>query len=76
MNASSEKSLPLYTPEIYDQVIDSPVLQPRKILVLEKEYLQLKNEVGYWQAMHKEAGCLGKKPRKEAPKRRRVKQDL
>jgi len=55
MNASSEKSLPLYTPEIYDQVIDSPVLQPRKILVLEKEYLQLKNEVGYWQAMHKKA---------------------
>jgi len=55
MNASSEKTLPLYIPEIYDQVIDLPVLQPRKILVLEKEYLQLKNEVGYWQAMHKKA---------------------
>ncbi|MCD6295051.1 MAG: transposase, partial [Deltaproteobacteria bacterium] len=55
MNASSEKLLPLYTPEIYDQVIDLSVLQPRKILVLEKEYLQLKSEVGYWQAMHKKA---------------------
>ena len=55
MDASSEKSLPLYIPEIYDQVIDLPVLQPRKILVLEKEYLQLKSEVGYWQAMHKKA---------------------
>jgi len=32
-----------------------PVSQPRKILVLEKEYLQLKSEVGYWQAMHKKA---------------------
>lgn len=55
MNASSEKLLPLYTPEIYDQVIDLPALQPRKILVLEKEYLQLKSEAGYWQAMHKKA---------------------
>ena len=46
MNASSEKSLPLYPPEIYDQVIDLSFLQPRKTLVLEKEYLQLKSGFG------------------------------
>ena len=53
MNAFCQKPLPLYTPKIYDQAIDLPVLQPRQILILEKEYLQLKSEVSYWQAMHK-----------------------
>ena len=55
MNASYHKSLPLYTPEIYDQVIDLPVEKPPLILISEKEYLELKSEVGYWQAMHKKA---------------------
>ena len=47
--------MPLYTPGIYDQVIDLPVVQLPQILISEKEYLQLKNEVGYWHAMHKKA---------------------
>jgi len=55
MNASCPKTLPLYTPGIYDQVIDLPVVQLPQILISEKEYLQLKNEVGYWHAMHKKA---------------------
>ena len=55
MNAFCQKLLPLYTPEIYNQVIDLPVEKPPLILITEKEYLELKSEVGYWQAMHKKA---------------------
>ena len=55
MNASHQKLPPLYTHEIYDQVIALPVEKPRLILIPEKEYLELKSEVGYWQAMHKKA---------------------
>ncbi|MBC2694875.1 MAG: hypothetical protein HF982_06300 [Desulfobacteraceae bacterium] len=56
MNASCQKLLPLYAPEIYDQVIDLPVEKPPLIFITEKEYLELKSEVGYyWQAMHKKA---------------------
>jgi len=32
MNASYQKELPLYTPEIYNQVIDLPVEKPPLIL--------------------------------------------
>jgi hypothetical protein len=53
--AGSWKLLPLYTPEIYDQVIDLPVEKPPLIFITEKEYLELKNEVGYWQAMQNKA---------------------
>jgi len=67
MNASHQKSPSLYTPEIYDQVIDSPVEKPRLILIPEKEYLELKSEVGYWQAMHKNA-ILREKNLKETVK--------
>ena len=55
MNASCQKSLPLYTPEIHDQVIDLPVEKPSRIFISEKEYLELKSEVGYWRAMHEKA---------------------
>ena len=55
MNASCQKLLPSYTPEINNQVIDLPVEKPPLILITEKEYLELKSEVGYWQAMHKKA---------------------
>ena len=55
MSASYHKSLPLYTSEIYDQVIDLPVEKPPLILISEQEYLELKSEVGYWRAMHKKA---------------------
>jgi len=61
MNASCQKLLPLYTPEIHDQVIDLPVEKPLLIFITEKEYLELKNEVGYWQAMHKKAILREKK---------------
>ena len=55
MNASCQKSPPLYTPGICDQVIDLSVEKPRLILIPEKEYLELKSEAGYWQTMHKKA---------------------
>jgi transposase len=61
MNASCQKLLPLYTPDISDQVIDLPVEKPPLILITEKEYLELKSEVGYWQAMHKKAISREKK---------------
>ena len=67
MNASHQKSPPLYTSEIYEQVIDLPVEKPRLILIPEKEYLELKSEVGYWQAMHKKA-ILREKNLKETVK--------
>ena len=55
MPASHKKSLPLYTDEISDQVIDFPVEEPRRISITEKEYLELKCEVGYWRTMHEKA---------------------
>lgn len=55
MIASRQKSLPLYTPEINAQVIDSPIEQSEQILISEKEYLELKCELGYWRSMHKNA---------------------
>jgi transposase len=61
MNSSFQKSLPLYTSEIYDQVIDLSVEKPPQILILEKEYLELKSEAGYWQAMHEKALSREKK---------------
>jgi len=61
MSASCQQSLPLYTPGIYDQVIDLAVEKPPLILISEKEYLELKSEVGYWQAMHQKAILREKK---------------
>lgn len=61
MNSSFQTSLPLYTSEIYDQVIDLSVEKPPQILILEKEYLELKSEAGYWQAMHEKALSREKK---------------
>ena len=55
MNASCQKSLALYTSEICDQVIEFPVEKSPQILVFEKEYLELKCEVGYWRTMHEKA---------------------
>ena len=55
MSASYHKSLPLYTHGISGQVIDFPVEEPRRIVISEKEYLELKSEVGYWRAMHEKA---------------------
>ena len=55
MPASHKKSLPLYTHDISDQVIDLHVEGPRWISISEKEYLGLKSDVGYWRAMHEKA---------------------
>jgi transposase len=52
MTASCQKTLPLYTSEIDDQVIDFHIEQCEQILISEKEYLELKCAVGYWRAMH------------------------
>lgn len=52
---SCQKSQPIYTPEIYAQVIDFPIEQSEQILISEKEYLELKCELGYWRGMHKKA---------------------
>jgi len=61
MNASCQQSLPLYTLGIDNQVFDLPVEKPPLILVSEKEYLGLKSEVGYWQAIHQKAISREKK---------------
>ncbi len=55
MIASCQKPLPLYTPEINAQVIDLPLEQSEQILISEKEYLELKCELGYWRGMHNKA---------------------
>ena len=61
MNASCQTLPSLYTPEIYDQVIVAPIETPPLILISEKEYLELKSEVGYWRAMHQKAILREKK---------------
>ena len=61
MIASTQKILPYYQPKNHADIIDLPLLQPRQILILEKEYLTLKSEVGYWQAMHTKAVLREKK---------------
>jgi len=61
MNASCQTLPSLYTPEIYDQVIVIPIEKPPLILISEKEYLELKSEVGYWRAMHQKAILREKK---------------
>ena len=55
MIASRQKLLSLHTPEINAQVIDLPIEQFEQILISEKEYLELKHEVGYWRGMHNKA---------------------
>ncbi len=55
MIASAQNVLPLSAPDGDDQVIDIPVERPLEISIPEKEYLELKNAAGYWQAMHRHA---------------------
>jgi len=54
MNTSCQKLRPLYSPEIYNQVIDLPVEKFSLIFILEKEYLELKSAVDYWRPCIKE----------------------
>ncbi len=55
MIASAQNVLPLCTPDDDDQVIDIPVERPLDISIPEKEYLELKNAVGYWRTMYRHA---------------------
>ena len=52
---SCQKLLPLYTPKTKGQVIELSVEETPEILISEKEYFELKCEVGYWRALHKKA---------------------
>lgn len=55
MVTSCQKQLALSSLEITKQIIDLPDEISPQILISEKEYLELKWEVGYWQGMHKKA---------------------
>ncbi len=55
MTASNTKVLPYYEPENNADVIDLPIPALRQIVILEREYLELKCAVGYWQKMHQKA---------------------
>jgi len=55
MNTSCQRKIPFCSSEITEQIIDLPDEKSARILISEKEYLELKWEVGYWQGMHKKA---------------------
>ena len=55
MNVSCQKILPLNSLGINVQAIDRLNESSPQILIFEKEYLGLKADVGYWQAMHAKA---------------------
>jgi transposase len=52
MVTSCQKTVSVDTSEINTQDIDLPIEQSKRILLLEKENLELKCEVGYWHTMH------------------------
>ncbi len=49
------KKRPLDPSVINDQILDLFAGQSPTIVILEKDYLELKSEVGYWKAMHAKA---------------------
>ena len=55
MNTSCQKQLPFSSTKITEQIIALPDEMSSQILISEKEYLELKWEIGYWQGMHKKA---------------------
>ena len=55
MDSSYQKILPVKPQEINIQAIDGLDESSPQILILEKEYLELKSTVGYWRAMHGKA---------------------
>jgi len=56
MDASCQKQLPLQALQIdAHQSVDRLNESSPQIVILEKEYLELKSAVGYWQAMHAKA---------------------
>ncbi len=52
---SRKKLFAFPPPEIKAQVIDFPIEQSEQILISEKEYLELRCELGYWRSMHKKS---------------------
>ena len=64
---SCKKILSLRVAEIEDPVIDVPLERSGQILISEKEYLELKCEVGFWQAMHHKS-CIREKILKQTIK--------
>jgi transposase len=55
MHVSSQKQLQFPSAEVAEQVIALPVAPSPQIIITEKEYSELKCEVGYWKSMHKKA---------------------
>ncbi|MHC1631138.1 MAG: hypothetical protein ACXQT4_02420, partial [Methanotrichaceae archaeon] len=55
MSSSFQESQPLYTTEIHKQVVALGTERPAQILISQREYLELRNEVGFWRAMHGKA---------------------
>jgi len=53
MNALSPKQSPLS--DVAEKVIDLPAKPSAQITITEKEYNELKWEIGYWKGMHKKA---------------------
>ncbi len=52
ITTSCKKILSLRAPKVENPVIDFPIEQAGHVLISEKEYLELKCEVGYWKTMH------------------------
>ena len=55
MFATFQKIKSFTPPKIAIQALDVPIKQAGQIFISEKEYLELKWEIGYWRAMHKKA---------------------
>lgn len=55
MHVSSQKQLQFPPTEVAEQVIAFPIASSPQIIITEKEYSELKCEVGYWKSMHKKA---------------------
>ena len=55
MSSSLQESQSPYTTEIQKQVIGLDADRPAQILISQREYLVLRNEVGFWRAMHGKA---------------------
>jgi len=55
MNASCKKLLPFSSPKITVPLLELVQKADPQILITEKEYLELKCDVAYWQGMHKKS---------------------
>jgi len=64
MNASYQKLLPLYTPESDNNTINFAVQPSPQILISEREYSELKWEVGFWRSLYNRAILREKKLKK------------